>query len=565
MTRVRQVFAALGAWLVVPCGSLELAVGQTVTFYGSDAATPSVSTFDFKVFGENPLPPYFYGSVNDGTSGLNVTPPSGYVPGTLTEHFQSYYTEVHGSAMATWWYTLYLVGVFGDTSVNLRGDGSIQAPIPNGEFYANASPVEYRYRTTISTENLSFYGSVSGLAIPPPGEVATISGHIQGTGATTYAYSFVPETPYSSGSWEGGGSFGETSMPDGVGATVVFPFSAAGTVAVSGGRTVGNWLIAGSSPYTFTGPGSITLSQSGRAQVSVDGGAAHLINASLTLASDTSFYVNDGSQLKVAGSLSIGSTTTSIEKLGAGTLSIPGISIGALTVVEGRLSVNATGTVTRVSNVVVSGEVRDSSGTVLFAGGALDIAAAGSGLIVDYDETARLTPLGDYSIPGSLAHLVKNGYNGGNWSGAGTDSFGNKLPVINSSDAAGNGALAIGFGEASAILGSGGGTFLGQSVDASTVLLRVVLEGDANLDGTVNTADYSIFNSNYNATGQLWSDGDFNYDGTVNLGDYALLSANFNQTLPASLARGTIPEPVVGVTSLLALGLFCRCRRMLRA
>ena len=47
----------------------------------------------------------------------------------------------------------------------------------------------------------------------------------------------------------------------------------------------------------------------------------------------------------------------------------------------------------------------------------------------------------------------------------------------------------------------------------------VLLPGDANCDGTVDGADLNIVLSNFDKTGQTWSEGDFDGNGTVNGAD----------------------------------------------
>ncbi len=45
------------------------------------------------------------------------------------------------------------------------------------------------------------------------------------------------------------------------------------------------------------------------------------------------------------------------------------------------------------------------------------------------------------------------------------------------------------------------------------------LLGDANLDGIVNSEDFTPFSANVGKNGS-WDQGDFNYDGTVNSEDF---------------------------------------------
>jgi hypothetical protein len=60
-----------------------------------------------------------------------------------------------------------------------------------------------------------------------------------------------------------------------------------------------------------------------------------------------------------------------------------------------------------------------------------------------------------------------------------------------------------------------------------------ILRGDANHDGTVNTADFNLVATNFNSTGTTWGQGDFNYDGKVNALDFNVLATKYGATLPA--------------------------------
>jgi hypothetical protein len=108
---------------------------------------------------------------------------------------------------------------------------------------------------------------------------------------------------------------------------------------------------------------------------------------------------------------------------------------------------------------------------------------------------------------------------------------------------------AVGIAEASLLgLTSFGGV---TGIDASSVLVRGTLNGDANLDGTVNFPDLLLLAASYNLTGptSTWARGDFNYDGSVNFSDLLSLAANYNQTVTGSfegdwnLALASVPEP----------------------
>ncbi|HEY1684797.1 MAG TPA: dockerin type I repeat-containing protein, partial [Tepidisphaeraceae bacterium] len=79
--------------------------------------------------------------------------------------------------------------------------------------------------------------------------------------------------------------------------------------------------------------------------------------------------------------------------------------------------------------------------------------------------------------------------------------------------------------------------------------------GDANLDGSVDSADLSAIS----ATGTNWSTGDFNYDGKVDQDDYALFMLGNAESRGANIST-TLPEPsiIFGAALLLAA---CQRRR----
>lgn len=164
----------------------------------------------------------------------------------------------------------------------------------------------------------------------------------------------------------------------------------------------------------------------------------------------------------------------------------------AATVASGNL-------VLRTNNLTVYGTSR------------LDL--ANNTMILDYTGTSPASTLRGY---------LTAGRNGGAWNGS---------TGIVSSSVAGLSGGAIGYGEASAILGANGGTFAGQSVDATALLIRTTYLGDANLDRTVNAADFVLLSNNFGRTGAAWNQGDFNYDATTDAADFVLLSNNFGKTL----------------------------------
>jgi hypothetical protein len=74
-------------------------------------------------------------------------------------------------------------------------------------------------------------------------------------------------------------------------------------------------------------------------------------------------------------------------------------------------------------------------------------------------------------------------------------------------------------------------TWSGQTVDGSSVLVKLSIGGDSNLDGNVNVDDYGRIDAAVQSAlaGLGWFDGDFNFDGKINIDDYGIIDGNINQ------------------------------------
>ena len=171
------------------------------------------------------------------------------------------------------------------------------------------------------------------------------------------------------------------------------------------------------------------------------------------------------------------------------------------------------------------------SSLLISPGATLDL--TNNGLVVEYSGASPLA---------TIAGQIAAGYHGGDWLGSGITS---SAAAAVAADATNPHKTAIGYAEASAL---GISSFQGQPVDGSAVVVGYVLAGDANLDGTVNAADFNVLAANFNtATPNGWAEGDFNDDGVVNAMDFAALAANyglelFSPSAGASLGA-VVPEP----------------------
>jgi hypothetical protein len=60
-------------------------------------------------------------------------------------------------------------------------------------------------------------------------------------------------------------------------------------------------------------------------------------------------------------------------------------------------------------------------------------------------------------------------------------------------------------------------------------MIRYALDGDADLSGGVNLADFNRLAASFGQSNKAWVDGDSSYDAAVNLADFNALAGNFGQ------------------------------------
>jgi len=237
-------------------------------------------------------------------------------------------------------------------------------------------------------------------------------------------------------------------------------------------------------------------------------------------------------------------------------------AVADIAIVRGAGAVQITGSSNFTATHFRIGTLTASSGTARIRSGggangtsrfnAISTSSSGkfditdSAAVVDYTTTTPFASI--------RAQLIA-GYGGGTWNGA--------TGIISSTAGLGlSPTTAVGYAEASDVLGAAGGSFAGQTVDNTTVLIRYTLAGDANLDLSVNLDDFTRLAAGF-ATGSTWGTGDFNYNGQVTLDDFTALAANFGRTLTSDLPRASaVPEPVSVISvALLLAGAMNRPRR----
>ena len=191
--------------------------------------------------------------------------------------------------------------------------------------------------------------------------------------------------------------------------------------------------------------------------------------------------------------------------------------------IGGGKSVNLDGSAKVAGLMLVNGATLSvvSNGSRVLRTASLDITGTSklnlndNDLIVDY---SGATPMGD--VFGRIA------------AGRAATPSGIYSSTANSS----GGLHALGMAESKDVLGlSGAATalFSGQTVDATTLLVKFTYAGDANLDGIISGDDYSGIDFASGVPGASgWFNGDFNYDGIISGDDYSIIDFNLTAQWP---------------------------------
>jgi autotransporter-associated beta strand protein len=342
----------------------------------------------------------------------------------------------------------------------------------------------------------------------------------------------------------------------------------------TGGLTV-NSIKGSSYPGTFTGSGSLSKSGSGTFTLTGNesaGGGVNVSAGTLTFSTGSNFSggslsVSSGATLNLDGSLTTMPAITTNGTVNVPQNGAPGVtslSLGAVSIgtggASGQLNLaaatpHANRTLLQVNSLSFGG----SSGAWV---GQLDL--SNNDMVIHNSNFA------------AILNQAKSGYNNGQWNG----------PGIASTTAAADTTHLTALGVISNDLG--GGTplyslasnmpFDGTYPVATDLLLKYTYYGDANLDGQVNSTDYSLIDNGFLNNLSGWYNGDFNYDGVVNGSDYSLIDNAFNlqgpnlstsaevasvtaQIAAVAPAASAVPEPLAGLWLVLAGSSLLRRRR----
>ncbi len=265
------------------------------------------------------------------------------------------------------------------------------------------------------------------------------------------------------------------------------------------------------------------------------------------------YLTGNSSNYLITNSSSTPATLNIVQKAGTNTFA------GQIADGGGQVALKFTGT----GNQTLTGSNTYSGGTTVNSGTvtAASVSSLGTGIItlngggIIFSNTS----------PATVFTMIQSGFNKGNWNGS---------TGINSTTAASDPKHlhAVGMYQPATAT-----TFEGQPLGTGDVAVKYTYYGDANLDGTVNSADYALIDAGFLSHGPLtgWQNGDFNYDDVINGSDYTLIDNAFN-TQGASLADtiasptaqisgseiAAVPEPTtLGSICLVAGSLLARRRR----
>jgi hypothetical protein len=344
-----------------------------------------------------------------------------------------------------------------------------------------------------------------------------------------------------------------SGVPNYVGAEADFTgaFTANHTVFTDVPITLGKLVFNNSvASYALTGAvgTSLTLqTATGSALVDVAAGT-HEINLPLIVASNTTLETDSPTaNLIIANPVTINSGV-SLTQSGTGTVTYQSI-----------VTVNSNASIA-FANSTHAHELSLASGAMATVGGPmLEVDSLSNLGTIDLQNNKMLINYGSGPDPiVSIEQWIHNGF------------YGLSGPSIISSDiatddtASGN-SYGIGYAD-SADPGNP------ANLPSGTIEIMFTLLGDANLDGTVNSEDFTPFSHNLGQPGG-WDEGDFNYDGTVNTEDFTPFSHNLNQSAvladqagvldaASGISLTNVPEPAsLGLLAFASVSVLSRRQR----
>jgi len=248
----------------------------------------------------------------------------------------------------------------------------------------------------------------------------------------------------------------------------------------------------------------------------------------------------------VTGLLKIWNTTASALNVSGGTLNVGSLNATSTAgvTVSGTGVLNASSSITVASGSTLtinnSGAVNllphmNTDNVNVIA--SLSISGAGTLNVANNDLDVHNGTLGTVSTPGSITAEIAQGLHGPTpWTGTGITSSTAAHSPLPTALGVLTGAQYLAFHP--------GAQFDSQSVSSTDVLVKYTFFGDADLSGTITSADYLQIDNGFNSQGSAhpltgWYNGDFNYDGAINGDDYTLIDNAFNSQGSTTYAATT--------------------------
>jgi hypothetical protein len=309
--------------------------------------------------------------------------------------------------------------------------------------------------------------------------------------------------------------------------------SGAQTVSASSPVTLGGLNFDNANGWTVGGTATFTMSATSNAASITVASGNHALSNPMQLASDTTITITPSESTLTLSNLQ--ATTHALTKAGAGALNVNSVRAASLNISGGTAAIIAAavpGSASQVGNLTV-----------------------GASAALDLNNNDLDVVSGNLS---TIKSLVQTAYHNGAWDQPGITST-----SARNSAAHKTGLAVVSGAEYTSITGSS--LFDGLPIASGDTLVKYTFGGDSNLDGTVNSGDFSRLASNFNSSSASWTQGDFNYDGKVNALDFNALASNYGQALASAPLGAVVPEPAC-LCAVATIGLIFMSRsRRLRA
>ncbi len=339
-----------------------------------------------------------------------------------------------------------------------------------------------------------------------------------------------------------------------------------GAVTINHNISVNNFggsiFVGGTGAYSSTFNSAISLAKN----VSLTSGAGGTVHFGGNISGVGGITVSGAGTVNLSGADTYGGTTNVSFGSTANINAAGALPSGSIIVNNGNLNINGNSVAGNISGsgtlsigAVSAASLKLATGSGADFQDALSIAAGSS---LDITNNQLFIDYGSGTDPiASIEQWIANGF------------YGASGPSIISSAIATDDALSgLSYG-----IGYADSADLGNPADlpSGTIEIAFTLLGDANLDGTVNSEDFTPFSHNLGQSGS-WDEGDFNYDGTVNAEDFTLFSHNLGQSATLAAQGGAleaangvsllnVPEPATaGMVMVAGFGILRRRRRSSR-